>query len=120
MASSSTAASGRLREALTESHIAAVAVAVLLFWSLSLVLWGLWAPLYRVGGFLLMAVAILHIPYDSFTGADRDMLLTTCLYFLYALAYLIAAWVLSRWVYELGPVASLKQIRTELTRRDDA
>jgi hypothetical protein len=113
-------ASSRLREVLAESYSGAVAVAVLLVWAITSALWGLGAPLYRVGLFLVTAVAILDIPYDSFTGADRVMLLKTCLHFLYALAYLITAWVLSRWVYHKGPLASLKETQTRLARADDA
>jgi hypothetical protein len=120
VANNSVATGRRLREVLAESHIAAVAIAMLLFWSVSLVLWGLEAPLYRIGGFLVTAVAIHDVPYDSFTGADRVMLLTMGLYFFYALTYFIAAWALSRWVCDMGPLAGLKKTRTRLQRRDGA
>jgi len=68
-----------LREILADSHIAAVAIAVLLLWTLTLAAWAFRIPLYRATEFAVTAVAIPGIPYSShtWTGADRLMLITT-------------------------------------------
>jgi hypothetical protein len=107
-----------LREILANSHIPAVAIAVLLLWSLSWGFQALWSPLLRAAGFLFTAVAILDIPYFSFTTADRLMLTTTFLFLFNAFISLAAAWLLSRWVYGMGPLRSLSKYRTRLARRN--
>jgi len=105
-----------LREILADSYVSAVAIAVLLYWSLY---WGfsaLWSILAHAASFLFTAVAILGIPYVSstFTGADRLML--TVLF--NAFVCFAAAWLLSRWVYGTGPLRSLSKCRTRLARRN--
>lgn len=109
-----------LREILADSHISAVAIAVLLVWSLDAVFRALWGPLSRAASFLFTAVAILDIPYFSRTPtlADRAMLITTFSYLFSAFINIAAAWVLSRWVYGVGPLRSLSKYRTKLPRRN--
>jgi Zn-dependent protease with chaperone function len=109
-----------LREILANSHIPAVAIAVLLLWSLNWGFQALWSPLLRVGDFLFTAVAILKISYFSptLTGADLFMLTTTLLFLFNALISLAAAWLLARWVYGVGPLRSLSKYRTRLARRN--
>jgi hypothetical protein len=109
-----------LREILANSHIPAVAIAVLLLWSLNWGFQALWSPLLRVGDFLFIAVAILKIPYFSptLTGADLFMLTTTLLFLFNALISFAAAWLLARWVYGVGPLRSLSKYRTRLARRN--
>lgn len=111
-----------LREILADSHISAVAIAVLILWSLEWAFRALWGPLSSVIGFLATAVAILDIPYFSTTldVTDRFMLITTFSYLLGALTGFASAWFLSRWVYGVGPLRSLSHCRTRLTRRDYA
>src|SRR5882724_12252358 len=97
-----------LREILADSHISVVAIAVLIYWSLY---WGFTAiesPLARLASFLFAAVAILDIPYDSFTftGTDRLAWTTTLAVLFNAFVCLAAAWLLSRWVYGVGPLRS--------------
>jgi hypothetical protein len=109
-----------VREILAGSHIAAIAIAVLLLWSIE---WGfraLWSPLPRVATFLVTAVAIRGIPYfpSTLTGADRAMLVSTLFYLFGALACIAAAWLLSRWVYGVGLLRSLSKYRVRLTRRN--
>src|SRR5712691_1302616 len=108
------------RKILAESHISAVAIAVLLFWSLESAFRALWGPVSRAAGFLFTAVAILDIPYFSHTLTleDRSMLIITFLYLLSALIKLAAAWLLSRWVYGAGPLCSLSKYRMRLARRN--
>jgi hypothetical protein len=107
-----------LRKILAESHVSAIAIAVLLFWSLDSAFRALLGPLFRAVTFLFTAVAILDIPYFSrtLTIADRFTLIITSAYLFNALVYLTAAGLLSRWVYGLGPLRSLSIYRTKLVR----
>jgi hypothetical protein len=111
-----------LREVLAQSYVAAVAIAVLLLWTLDNVFRALWGPVYRVGTFVYTAVAILRIPYFNprLDWADRTMLMMTLLYLSGAAVYLLAAWLLSRWVYGMGPLRSLRECRAGFTGRHDA
>jgi hypothetical protein len=100
---------GHLRKVLADSHVAAVTIAVLLMWVLDAAFRGLWYPAYDLGAFVLTGIAIWDIPYISptLTVADRLMLITTG-YFVYsAIVCFFAAWLLSRWVYGMGPLRSL-------------
>ena len=107
-----------LRKILADSHVSAVAIAVLLFWSLDSTFRALLGPLFHAVGFLFMAVAILDIPYFSrtLTVMDRISLVITFSYLFNSLVYLTAAGLLSRWVYGLGPLRSLTIYRTKLVR----
>jgi hypothetical protein len=109
-----------LRELLAESHIAAVAIAVLLLWSLDSGFRALWRPLSHVLGFLFTAVAILDMPYFSFGLEERVILITTFFYLLAALISLAAAWLLSHSVYGRSPLRSLSTYRAKLTRSKNA
>ena len=107
-----------LRTILADSHVSAVAIAVLLFWSLDSAFWALWGPVSGAVGFLFAAVAILDIPYFSrtLTIADRFALFSTFSSLFNSLVYLTAAGFLSRWVYGMGPLRSLSKYRTKLAR----
>lgn len=98
-----------LRQILVDSHIAAVAIAVLLLWSLDGIFHALSGPVFRAIGFLLTAAAIRGIPYYSPTPTleDRIMLVVTSAYLGSAVVSFSAAWLLSRWVYGAGPFHSL-------------
>jgi hypothetical protein len=110
-----------LREALAESHTAAVAIAVLLVWSLDGAFRALWDPAFSAASFLFTAVAIFDIPYFSptFTIVDRLMLITTLSHLYTAIVSFSAAWLLSRWVYGAGPLRTLMSYRSKLTGRHD-
>ena len=105
-----------LRETLVDSHISAVAIAALLIWSLHWGFLALWEPLSRIASFLFTGVAILGIPYFSFTfNIENRMLVSTTLMYLFnSLATLAAAWLLSRWAYGVGPLRSLRTYRNGL------
>ena len=60
-----------LRKTLADSHVSAVAIAVLLFWSLDNIFWAVWPAPSRGVGFLFTAVAILDIPYFSSNPAHH-------------------------------------------------
>jgi hypothetical protein len=100
-----------LRHSLADSHVAAVAILLLVFWSVQWTIEALWGPVSRLAKFLFTAVAILDIPYISPTldPPDRLMLIETCSFFFYAMSSIIAAWLLSRWTYGEGPFRSLSR-----------
>ena len=107
-----------LREILADSHVCAVAIAVLLFWSLDSAFWALWGPLTSAAQFLFTAVAILDIPYISRTLTITDQL-TVFVWFLNlfnSLIYLAAASILSHSVYGTGPLRALCKYSTKLAR----
>jgi hypothetical protein len=108
-----------LREVLADSHIAAVTIAVLLLWAVNSGFQALWIPLSKITAYLFTAVAIFDIPYFSYplNVGDRSNLILATLYLLSAAFHFAAAWILSRWVYGLSPLASLSQYRASLTRR---
>jgi hypothetical protein len=98
-----------IREALADSHIAAIAIAILLLWSLSYAFQVLWLPLSPLIIFLATAVAIVDVPFFSrgLDAGDRLTLITMLLYLYTALAGLGAACMLSRWVYGEWPLRCL-------------
>jgi hypothetical protein len=102
-----------LRQILADSHIAAVTIAVLLLWSLDGAFHALWESVSRVLSFLGTAVAIFDIPYfaPTLTFEDRVSLVTASAYLYEAMVSFSAAWILSRWVYGVGPVRSLNRYR---------
>jgi hypothetical protein len=113
---------GRLRQVLADSHVAAVTIAVLLLGVLDAMCRGLWDPLYDLGAFVFTGIAIWDIPYISPTPtvADRLMLIITVHFVYSALIGILGAWLLSRWVYGMGPLRSLTACRSKLTGRRDA
>jgi hypothetical protein len=108
-----------LRQILADSHVAAATIAVLLLWSLDAAFLALWEPVSRVLGFLFTAVAILDVPYysPSVTTLDRLMLITMSAYSYSAAASFLAAWLLSRWVYGVGPLRSLARYHILLEKK---
>jgi hypothetical protein len=122
MPSGRTIVNPSLREVLAESHIAAVAIAVLLVWSLEWLLDALWIPFFRVGEFVINAIAILGIPYDShvFDFADRQTVFFSLFYCFLALTAIATAWTLSRWVYGIGPLKTLREYHKKFVRRSHA
>jgi len=96
-----------------------VAIAVLLFFSLQAMLFGVWAPLFRIANFFFEAIAILDIPYFAhpLSIVDRTMFLLTFIYLSGALFSFASAWMLSRWVYGVGPFQSLIECLATLLRR---
>ena len=105
-----------LRKGLADSHISAVATAVLLVWSLESV--------FRAS-YWILGTAILYMPYLSVTfgfagrpnPVERLNLIVTFSYLFRALSSFAAAWLLSHWVYGEGPFHRLTKYRTSLERR---
>jgi hypothetical protein len=98
-----------LRQVLAESHISAVAIAILLIWSFNSAVEALWEPFFSAVSYLITAIAILGLPYipPQFTFSQRGMLVKSCFLLLNALTCFASAWLLSRWVYGSGPLGSL-------------
>lgn len=107
------------RKSLTDSYIAAIAVAVLLLWSIDLLVRALWQPVFGALEFLFTAVSILGIPYfdRKLDTADRLMLFNSGYYLFYAIVSLVAAWLLSRWAYGAGPIRGLSESWGRLERK---
>lgn len=99
------------RALLADSHIAAVAIAVLLLWGLISIFEGL-SNLVLLGSSWI----IFGIPYH-FPSVDlrQRMFLTHSLTSLtYAVVYLASAWLLAHRVYRMGPLPLLSAYRTRL------
>ncbi|MGC1686374.1 MAG: hypothetical protein WA734_12195 [Candidatus Acidiferrales bacterium] len=111
-----------LRQILADSHISAVAIAVLLIWSLDSILEALWGPTLNAANFLFTAVAILGLPHNLpiFGFSERFMLLSIGFFLFNAFSCLAAAWLLSRRVYGTGPFRSLKSCGERFVRRSHA
>jgi hypothetical protein len=104
-----------LRKVLAESYVAAVAIAVLLLWTIVSVVRAL-GPLVLSGvSFFVRALAIRGIPTYS-EGYWLGLALKSG-NLLDAVFFLIPAWLLSRWVYETSPFKGLSQCRNRLERR---
>jgi hypothetical protein len=109
------------RQILADSHVSAVAIVVLLLWSLDYLLDAVWDPTLQAVSYLATAAAILGLPTPPlFTFARRTILITSIAYVIYALISFAAAWFLARWVYGAGPLSSLKSYRERLARRSHA
>jgi len=100
-----------LRKILADSHVSAIAIAVLLFRSLDYAFWALWHP---------FSFALLYIPDlpDTLHITDRSTLFITFSYLFNSFVCLAAAQLLSRWVYGMGPLRSLSKYRSGLARRN--
>jgi hypothetical protein len=109
-----------LRKILADSHVSAIAIAVLLFRSLDSAFWALLGPLSPAAIFLFKAVAILDIPYFSrtLTVSDHLTLYVALSNLFNSFIYLAAAVLLSRYVYGMGPLRSLSKYRSRLARRN--
>jgi hypothetical protein len=111
-----------LRGVLAESHIAAITIAALLLGAFDSAFRALWGPLVRITEFIVTAIAVRDIPYfdGPLLGVQLLMVDGFLFYFLWAVIGFSAAWLLSRWVFGVGPLRSLGNYRSKLTRRDHA
>jgi hypothetical protein len=110
-----------LRKTLSDSHIAAVTISLLLFFSLKSFLQALPHPLFAIFGFVVMAMATFNGPHisHSLDFVDKMMLLDTALFLYNALTCFIAAWLVSRWIYQVTPLRVLSAYWSKLSRRKD-
>jgi hypothetical protein len=107
---------------LADSHVAAIAIVLLLLWPIEPLFRTLWQPLYGLGTFLAMAVAIRGVPSGSLLANTYDRLMfgAACIVLFEASIAVTAAWLLSRWVYGEGPLPSLSKYRGRLPWRHHA
>lgn len=107
-----------LRRALADSHIAALAVAILLFFSLE----GLSDALFYLVNHLVLFVR-LAATYRSFdvmrplAERDPEMLPRTLSSLIGTFAVIFSAWLLSRWIYRANPLRCLASYRDRVSRR---
>ena len=106
------------RGVLADSHIGEVSIAVLLLRALESGVRAIPGPLFRFADFLFTAVAIRGIPYGSGTSILIDLAIPIA-YLAEAMTAFAAAWLVSRWVYGMGPFCSLSKCRARLGRRSD-
>jgi hypothetical protein len=115
-----------LREVLADSHIAAVAVAVLLVWSID---WGSKALLsllvlaFEISDSVLTIASMWwHDGVISFGSRDmffdQTLLVTAMKYLFWTVISVGAAWIMSRCVYGVGPLRTLITSRARVARRD--
>jgi len=110
-----------LRETMAESHIAGVAIAVLLVWAIFWGFQGLWVLLDRFISFLILAIAIFDMPYFPRDFTRYGMVLFTSSFDLfYALVALGGAWLLSNWVYGVEPLRGLRECYARFVGRNRA
>ena len=105
---------------LADSHIAAVAIVVLLMRSLDSGVRAIGPPLLPVVDFLITAVAIRGIPsgFGNFGFTYWLSQIPTFNHLLNPLISLGAACALSQWVYKLGPFRILSECRVRLAGRN--
>ena len=101
-----------LRETLAESRIATVTIAVLLFWAFASFIQGL--------SFLLTLRTYSTMPYVSPRLANADELLSALFGLIVVAVDVGAAWVVSQWVYGVGPIRSLSRYGTGQASRNNA
>lgn len=115
-----------LRRVLDDSHVAPIAIALLLARSLFEGIHGLTPPIANsiLGAilFLITAVAERELPMisSSLSGSNLLMLSEGLFHLVYAAAYAAAAWLLSRWIYGKGPLHGLRIAWSERPRGSSA
>lgn len=109
-----------LRETLVASHISAVAVATLVFFSLEFAVRALAGPLPGAVDFVTTAIAVHGMPYISRRIAGQFSLIPASLYLFWAIASFGGAWLLSHWAHGAGPFAYLKRYGALLRRGKNA
>ena len=114
----------KLRGILAKSGIGAVAIAVLLFWSLEAAAKFVWQggaePLLVLVDFLATAISIAGMPYipDRLDVPSRVLLFTMGWQLMMAAGCYAAAHVLSKCVFEIGPIEYLRTLRNRLRSRN--
>ncbi len=112
-----------LRKVLIDSHVAAIAIAVLLAGAIEFVFLDLLYPASRVLSFLAIVVATNNPPYIPRTmdyAAGNVSFQAPLLNLCFAVNNLACAWLLSLWIYGTGPMRILSNYRDKLKRKKDA
>ncbi len=108
------------REILADSNVGAVAIAVLLIRSIESGVRGLGFLLFGLLDFVVSTVAIGGIPYGTFTLGQWLLFIPQIANLVTAAITLVAAFLLSRWVYGAGPLQSLRSCGAKIARTSDA
>jgi len=104
-----------LRKVLADSHVAAIAIAMLLVSAVDHTFRALWSPISELIKSEIGYVSPLAFPY-----AKPILILTTSSYISAAVTALSIAWILSHWVFGTGPIQILTRYRDTIARRNDA
>ena len=117
MLDNSSRALSPIRSALTNSHIGAITIAVLVLAALEACLSAVWIPFERVIDFVVTAIAILGIPFIShdWSFTDRPDITIPIVYLIYAATTVFAASMLSRWLYGEGPFLALMRYWNQIS-----
>jgi hypothetical protein len=115
---------GSLRKALIDSHVAAIAIAILLFGFFEEATYAFWEPGCDIFAFLVGSVAmkihvISYIPVDP-DSLTQKMLRHSATDLVYAMANLTGVWFLSLLMYGVGPLRVLGNYKDNLSRKRDA
>jgi hypothetical protein len=114
-----------LRKVLADSHVAPVAIALLMGWSLVEGIDGLTPPIFYaiVGAILFLATAVAEreMPSNPFRLNGYDLLIISQYlpHLVNGATYAAAAWLLSQWVYGQGPIRCLRTTWSEIIRRSN-
>jgi ABC-type phosphate/phosphonate transport system permease subunit len=113
-----------VRQVLGHSHIAAIAIAVLILWAIKLALYPLIFLLFGVGDEFILSLRNFfsphYVPFDwreplnflyvAWLRASVGSILN-------AVLYVAVAFLLARWVYGHGPLRSLRKCGEKLAGR---
>lgn len=108
------------RAILAESHVARVAVAVLLLWTIEWTIWSLWTPLFFAVDYISNALAIWGIPSGTFPLGRVLQLIPSAFYLGTSILSFGAAWLVSWWVYGTGPIQCLKDYSERVSGESNA
>lgn len=109
-----------LRAVLADSHIAVAAVAVFLLWSFEAVVEAFSQQFTCVTYLAANALAALGIEHSSTTYSIEISWDITILYLCYGGVMLAAAWLLSRWAFDAGPLHVFHGYYVRLSKRSHA
>lgn len=105
-----------IRETLAESHIAPIAMALLLVSALQSICGSASAPLFFLADYVITAVAIGGIPSPD--TSSHTLLWANSFFNLFtAVTDILFAWFLSRLVYGAGPFQVLNHYRSRVMGR---
>jgi len=115
-----------LRKVLADSYVAPIAFAILIARAIVEIVAALATPIRLMTVnpilFVIIWVSERELPSTSILGdrADLFLLIDSIPNLCRALAFAVAAWVLSRLIYGRGPVQSLRYVGTQFSRRMNA
>jgi Na+/H+-translocating membrane pyrophosphatase len=111
-----------LRKTLVHSHVAAIAIAVLLFVAVDNLFGALAYPVFQATLFIITGIAERELPYipHHLNGAIYLEYLGSIVGFLHAFVALAGACLISFWSYGENPIRALITLRESLLRNSHA